>query len=145
VHGIGPRGRELGPWRFTGTVHGFIKARSSARRSTVQIKNAKGYPLDLIWAVGFDLDVTGASSSGSAWPRQRTGAPWPLAWESSSSPYGSPNFVLILPTRSRLWEELVSPMYSGGNGPQKAVNGEVARAVAGGSEVLVRWSSSFEK
>jgi hypothetical protein len=57
-------------------VHGFIKPGPSARRSTAQIKNVKGYPLDLISAVNFDLDDAGASSSsGPAWPKQSTGAP----------------------------------------------------------------------
>jgi hypothetical protein len=120
VHGIGPRGCAPGVWQSTGVVHGFIKRGPSARRSTTHIKNTKGYPLDPILTVGFDLDGTGVSpSSGPAWLRQSTGVPWPLAWESSTSLYGSPNSVLILPMRSRLWEELVLPTYKGRNGPQK--------------------------
>jgi hypothetical protein len=68
VHEIGPWGREPGLWRFTGAVHGFIKPGPSARRSTTQIKNVKGYPLDLILTVGFNLDGAGmSSSSGLAW------------------------------------------------------------------------------
>jgi hypothetical protein len=61
-------------------VHGFIKLESSARRSTTQIQDVKGYPLDLISAVDFDSNGAGASpSSGPDWPRQSTGAPWPPA------------------------------------------------------------------
>jgi hypothetical protein len=58
-------------------VHGFIKPGSLARRSTSQIKNVKGYSLDLISGIGFDLDDAGeSSSSGSDWPRQSTRVPW---------------------------------------------------------------------
>jgi hypothetical protein len=35
--------------------------------------------------------------------------------------------------------------YSGGNGPQKAADGEAARATVGGGEVFLQWSSGFKK
>jgi hypothetical protein len=58
-------------WRFTSAVHGFIKPGPSVSRSMTQIKNAKGYPLNLILAIGFDLDGAGASSfSGPACLKQ---------------------------------------------------------------------------
>jgi hypothetical protein len=37
-------------------INGFMKPRPSAQRSMAQIKNVKGYPLDLILAVGSHVD-----------------------------------------------------------------------------------------
>jgi hypothetical protein len=48
---------------LTGVVHGFIKPGPSTRWSMTQIKNAKGYPLDLISAVGYTWMATGTSPS----------------------------------------------------------------------------------
>jgi hypothetical protein len=95
----------------------------------LRLKTWREYPLDLISAGGFNLDSADTSSSPVhlGWGRAPW-APWPLAWGSSSSPCESPNYVPILLTWSRLREELVLPTYSGGNGPQKAIDGEAAWA-----------------
>jgi hypothetical protein len=56
-------------------------------------------------------------------------APWLAAWASSSTSYGAWNEAMFLPTRSRLWEELVLRTYHGENRPHEAGDGEAARAV----------------
>jgi hypothetical protein len=68
------------------------------------------------------LRFDGASDSGLE------EVPWPMEWRSSSSSYGAWNEARFLHIRPRLWEELVLPTYNGGTGPQKAVDGEAARA-----------------
>jgi hypothetical protein len=61
-------------------VHGFIKPGLSARRSMTQIKNTKGYPLDLISAVGLHMDGSGRVSFLSfIRPKQSTREPSPPA------------------------------------------------------------------
>jgi hypothetical protein len=64
---------------ITGMVP-FIKPGPSAWRSMAQIKNAKGYPLDLISAIGLHVDWSGCVSFlDFVRPKQSTGAPWLLA------------------------------------------------------------------
>jgi hypothetical protein len=61
-------------------VHGFIKPRSLAQLSTTQMKNVKGYPLDLMSVIDSHVDDGGCVSFVSfVRPKQSTGAPWPLA------------------------------------------------------------------
>jgi hypothetical protein len=121
--GIGLRSHGLGLWWLTGVVHGFIKPGSSAWRSTDQIKNAKGYPLDLISAISLHVDGSGhVSFLDSILPKQSTGAPWLPAWDSSRLSYEAPFAMRCLPTWSRQWEESNLPTYHGGNEREKAID-----------------------
>jgi hypothetical protein len=83
----------------------------------------KGYPLDLIYTVDYGGDGGPFSSSPPRFDRNRIPGDTMAASLRELKPYGSPNSTLILPTRSRLREELVLPTYSGRNGPQKAIDG----------------------
>jgi hypothetical protein len=109
-----------------------------------QIKNVKGYPLDLILTVGSHVDSSGrVSFLGFVQPKQSTGAPWPLAWESSSSSYGAPFVMRFLPTWSMWREESNLPTYHAGNGRGKAGDERAAWAAfnSGGDDVRWRFGS----
>jgi hypothetical protein len=67
--------------------------------------------------------------------------PWSAAWASSNSSHGVQNDVRFLPTRSRLWEELVLRTYHGENGPREASDGEAAWVVFNDGGDGVRWRS----
>jgi hypothetical protein len=52
-------------------VHGFIKPRPSVSGSVAQIKNVKGYPIDLIFTVDHGANggpVSRSSPTSSSWP-----------------------------------------------------------------------------
>jgi hypothetical protein len=142
-YGIGPLSHGLGLWWVTGMVHGFIKPSPSARRSMAQIKNAKGYPLDLISAIGLHVDGCGHVSFLSfVRPKQSTGAPWPMTWESSSSSYSAPFAMRFLPTWSMRREESNLPTYRCGNDQGKADDERAARAAFNGGGDRVQWCFS---
>jgi hypothetical protein len=65
-------------------------------------------------------------------------APWPPALGSSSSHYGTRNSDPILPTRSRLREELVLQTYRSGNEPLEASDREAARELYNGGGGIFR-------
>jgi hypothetical protein len=99
-----------------------------------QIKNTKGYPLDLILAVGSHMDDSGrVSFLVFVRPKQSTGAPWAPAWESSTSSYGAPFAMMFLPTWSMRREESNLPPYRGGNDRWKASDKRAAQAAFNGS------------
>jgi hypothetical protein len=96
--------------------------------STTHMKNAKGYPLDLISPVSLHVDGSGrVSFLGFIRPKQSTKMPWPPAWESSSSSYTAPFVMRFLPTRSMRREESNLPTYRGGNDRGKASDERAAR------------------
>jgi hypothetical protein len=140
--GIGPRSHGPGLWRLIGVVHEFIKTGPSTRWSTTQIKNAKGYPLDLILVIGLHVDGSGCVSFLSfVRPKQGTEAQWSPAWESSS--YGAPFAMMFLPTWSMRREESNLPTYRGGNNRGKANDERAARATFnGGGDSVRRCSGS---
>jgi hypothetical protein len=70
----------------------------------------------------------GSLSRDGAWE-----APWTASRASSSASYSAWNAMRSLPTRSRLWEELILQTYRSENGPREAGDGEAARAVFNGS------------
>jgi hypothetical protein len=132
-HGIAPWYHGPSLWWLTGTVHEFIKPGLSARRSMAQIKNVKGYPLDLISAVSLHVDGSGrVSFLVFVRPKQSTGVPWLPAWESTSSSYGAPFTMRFLLMWSMRWEESNLPTYHGGNDQGKADDEWAARVAFNG-------------
>jgi hypothetical protein len=94
------------------------------------IKWVQGVSGLLIWANGFGLDGADASSpSVRSAEIEHLEVPWPAAWASSSSSYGSWNEARFLPTRFRLREKLILWTYHGENGQREAGDGVAARAV----------------
>jgi hypothetical protein len=109
-----------------------------------QIKNTKGYPLDLISAVGLHVDDSGSVSFLSfIRPKQSTRAKWPPAWESSSSSCGVPFAMSFLPTWCMRREESYLTTYRGGNDREKASDKKAAHAAFnGGGDGVQRCFSS---